>query len=563
MYTPTLYTAVIVIIASFSLTLALFLTPIAATHSQTLPFSPTNDPLVIRTVNGLVRGETAPNGARRFLGLPFATPPLGQLRFRPPIAYTQNWTTTRDATIEPATCVQNGASARALYGKQSEDCLYLNVFVPSNGGNLTDLPVMLWFYGGSFVHGGIALSLYDGSTIAESQNVIVVTANYRLGIMGQIAADVLAKENPSWPTSGNQGLLDQQLAMMWVQDNAAAFGGDPSNVAIWGESAGAFSVCFHLVSPYAHGLFHKAILESGSCLQGTRGPTVLGIYNYTASTTITWPLMVERAGCTNNDSTIELTCMRKMNATKLVSLQENLPQDRDARFLPVVDGMVIPDDPITLVKQGKTAQVDLLLGTNLNEGTLFTPVKNYTTAEYHAIADRAFGALGEKVLAQYPLDLFPQPQTGWSLAQITGDYEFVCAATRLLRMYKTANKKYQYVWKHIPSFVKCPGFFCHYVGMGVYHSSELFFVFNYEPFGNKFTPQEQLLSDTMVQYWTSFARDSTPVATTSIAKEWPQYAYNAGSPDLGQSFMSLNLTLDVETRFQQNWCDFWDSVTEA
>jgi para-nitrobenzyl esterase len=230
---------------------------------------------LISLADGDVQGQI--NGAtREFLGIPFTAPPVGALRWRPPAPVTP-WVGTLDATSYSSACAQ----LPSLTGTASEDedCLYLNVWTP-DPAPLEPRPVMIWIHGGSNVAGSTGdgvpfpgydgVRLYDGSTLVGERNVVLVTVNYRLGVFGFFGHDDLAAEDGLYPYAGNQGLLDQRAAMQWVQANVAAFGGDPDNVTIFGESAGSFDVCAHVASPMSAGLFHRAISQSGGCTVGIR-----------------------------------------------------------------------------------------------------------------------------------------------------------------------------------------------------------------------------------------------------------------------------------------------------
>jgi len=223
---------------------------------------------LIRLRDGDLQGAVD-GGARRFLGIPFAAPPLGALRWRPPAPIVP-WQGMKDATAFGPACAQ--LSSVITPRSESEDCLYLNVWTP-DPAPARPLPVMVWIHGGGNNNGsandpvplGLGGLFYDGRHLAETRDVVVVSMNYRVNVFGFFPHSSLAVEDAEYPHSGNQGLLDQQQALRWVRDNIVAFGGDPNNVTIFGESAGSYNVCFHIVSPGSHGLFHRAIGQSGGC----------------------------------------------------------------------------------------------------------------------------------------------------------------------------------------------------------------------------------------------------------------------------------------------------------
>eukprot|EP00163_Fabomonas_tropica_P011007 TRINITY_DN2142_c0_g1_i3.p1 TRINITY_DN2142_c0_g1~~TRINITY_DN2142_c0_g1_i3.p1 ORF type:complete len:317 (-),score=67.20 TRINITY_DN2142_c0_g1_i3:80-1030(-) len=218
------------------------------------------DPPVRSTVNGPVRGYTS-EGVNIWKGIPYAAPPVGDLRFKAPQPAAP-WDNPYDATYTREVCPQFKQDF-VMWG--SEDCLYLNVYSPENATSSEPLPVMVWFYGGAYIFGdGYELGWYDGRNLARKRNVVIVTMNYRLSAFGFLGLKALADEDPNGST-GNYGVQDQLLALKWVQANINNFGGDPKQVTIFGQSAGGFSVCWHMVNPASAGLFRAAIMESGSC----------------------------------------------------------------------------------------------------------------------------------------------------------------------------------------------------------------------------------------------------------------------------------------------------------
>jgi para-nitrobenzyl esterase len=382
----------------------------------------------ITVADGTVVGEI--DGAtRRFLGIPFAAPPMGELRWRPPEPPAP-WDTPLDATEFSSACPQIG-SLTSPEDSTEEDCLYLNVWAPEPAP-AAPLPVMVWFHGGSNVTGSTADTIpfvepptlfYNGRGLVEEAGVVVVTANYRLGVMGFFAHQAISAQNPS-STSGNQGLLDQRMALQWVRDNIEAFGGDPDNVTIFGESAGAFDVCFHVASPGSRGLFHRAISESGGCT--TALPT-RQVAEAQAD------VFAAAMGC--GDAADVAACLRSVSVSDLLTeapvdgAQEELPggdlyEGGTPRwdFGPIVDGSVLPEQPRALFAAGNVADVPYLLGSNSDEGTLFhvlqIPVS--TDEEYLAALERRFGApLAAQVAAEYPSSAYDSPQA--ALERVTGD----------------------------------------------------------------------------------------------------------------------------------------------
>jgi para-nitrobenzyl esterase len=421
--------------------------------------------------------------------------------------------------------MQNGGT---LYGPQSEDCLTLNVWSPINASGL---PVLFWIYGGSFTSGGTALTIYEGSWLA-ADNAVVVTVNYRLGVLGFLVNDEL---------DANFGLRDQQLAMKWVQQNIANFGGDPTKVTLFGESAGSMSISAHLVAPSSAGLFTRVAMESGTMFQGQRGPTLVPSYNYNHILNQSATLLAS-LNCTS------VACARALDASDLLTAQG---QPGFSGWSPVVDQDFLPADPLTLLADGKIlSQVDIMIGDVRDEGTMFVNM-SMTAANYETVLNVSFGPTrGPMVLATYPLASFRTP--GEAAAAVEGQFFFVCPSRQLLSMVPAGGNRYQWEFMHAPSWKKCqasdPG--CY-----VAHFDEAFFVFGnpLDPLFAPFTPDEQALSDEMRKMWVSFARDGQP----AVAGVWPAWEDNA------QSYLTLDTTnpMTVGTKYLQKRCDFWASIT--
>ena len=302
---------------------------------------------IVRTGSGVVRGVSM-NGGDAFLGLPYAAPPTGNLRWRPPRA-PADWSGIRSASSFGPSCPQPAATA----GPQSEDCLYLNVYTSNAASRWSShpaaRPVLVWIHGGGFVTG--AGSQYDGSKLA-ADGTVVVTINYRLGALGFLAHPALASR-PGGP-AGNYGLMDQQAALNWVHDNIRAFGGDPHNVTIAGESAGGLAVLAHLISPGSRGLFQRAIVESGS----------FGLHRQSLSEgEASGEAFAAQAGC----ATQTAACLRSLPTATL--LDSGWPSQ--APESAIVDGKVITESFDTALKHGRFAKVPVLNGTNHNEEAIF------------------------------------------------------------------------------------------------------------------------------------------------------------------------------------------------
>ena len=315
---------------------------------------------VVKIDSGLVAGSGTT--VRSYKGIPFAAPPVGNLRWKLPQP-VKPWKGIRIANSFPAMCPQ----FQLIPGPQSEDCLGLNVWTPARSAS-DKLPVMVWIHGGGFVIGASSQSAYDGEPLA-SQGVVVVSINYRLGIFGFFAHPALSRESPAG-VSGNYGILDMVAALEWVKRNIGAFGGNPNNVTIFGESAGGTAVCLLMVVPQAQGLFHKVIAESA-----------WGLYNPISHLKESWygRIPLEKFGETQGD----LATLRSKSMADIAKMvgPPDISGDKAARgeeYVPVVDGVVLPDDPARLFSMGNFANVPLIAGTNADEGTLLggPPVHN-------------------------------------------------------------------------------------------------------------------------------------------------------------------------------------------
>ncbi len=325
----------------------------------------------VKIAQGALSG--ASEGAiSEFKGIPFAAPPVGPLRWRAPQPALA-WHGTRDASAFGPICPQIPLPG-SVQLPQSEDCLTLNVWTPAATRG-AKLPVMVWIYGGSFTRGGSALPVYDGVELAQ-HGVVVVTLNYRLGWLGFFDLPALAGETAGGPT-GNFGLLDQIAALAWVQKNIAAFGGDPANVTVFGESAGGMSVNDLMVSPLARGLFAKAISESGL------GLTEIGTAAQAQKTA------QDFAARENAGGGATLATMRALGVADILADQAKLPAGSNTQ--PFVDGTVLPDQPATLFAGGKIAEVPYIAGSNSDEATLMPAI--------HMTDDDMLKPLGDQAAA--------------------------------------------------------------------------------------------------------------------------------------------------------------------
>jgi para-nitrobenzyl esterase len=484
----------------------------------------------VQTDHGAVRGVVAED-YRLFQGIPYAKPPVGELRWQPPQP-VQRWRGTLDATAPRSQCAQ--LAVLGVPETHSEDCLYLNVTTPSRTRGKK--PVMVWFHGGFFTSGSGAI--YDGRRLAVTGDVVVVTVNFRLGPLGYLALPGLSAEHPGIQ-SGNYGIEDQQAALRWVRRNAAAFGGDPGNVTIFGESSGSASVCLHLTSPDSAGLFDRAIGESGSCAtpQATKEAAESAGTNLAA-----------QFGCT--DPHTAAACMRSKPAGDLLHAWPGGG--------PAIGGREFPIQPPDALRQNRFRHVPLLLGNNRDEERFGTSLRYDATGhpvtpdQYQQIIASDYGPHADQVLRRYPLADYPTPSI--ALATIRTDKGGPLSTCDNLTGYQLAGRQtpvyaYQFADRTAPPLVDIPNF-----DEGAEHGTELNYVFP-NVFGRPLTQQQQALADTMVRYWTNFAHTGNPNGRKT--PYWPRFrdATDVLALDLGPDGIEPT---DIASASN---CAFWASLT--
>jgi len=472
-----------------------------------------------RTTSGAVSGVKQ-GDVYRYLGVPYAAPPVGALRWSPPMA-AGCWQGVRPATSFGAVCPQRLGDGGV---EGDEDCLTLNVYAPVGASGA---PVMVWIHGGGNTQGSSSEAFYDGQELAARRGVVVVSINYRLGALGFFAHPALDRESDAG-VSGNYGLLDQQLALRWVKDNARAFGGDPGRVMIFGESAGGQDTLLHLVSPGSAGLFHAAAAQSG------------GLYSTTlAEAQVSLQPVVTSTNC--GSATDALACLRAVSATTLAAIDSaDGPLARGMRYGPVIDGVVIPAHPLELIKQGRQHQVPVIVGSNAQETSrMVTPVT--TAMEYQAAVRAQYGAtIGTLLLNQYPASRFSSPRE--ALVTLTTDTTWTCPTRRLARA--LASTQTAPVYRYFFSW-RSPGV----AGaiLGATHGLEVPFVFR--AFSTlPFTPSaaDLALSESMQASWSQLA--STGQVTGPVS--WPRF------PVGGDAALELNTTSMAVTGVRTADCDF-------
>jgi len=478
----------------------------------------------VTTTSGVVRG--ARDGATwTYKGVPFAAPPVGDRRLRAPepAACVRG---ERDATAFGPTCPQ--LADGAVVGE--EDCLQLNLWTPAVAA--APRPVMVWIHGGGNSVGTASDPLYDGRRLAEAGDVIVVTTNYRLGQLGFLAHPALDG------ASGNFGTLDLVRALGWVRDNIAAFGGDPGNVTIFGESAGARDVCTLLATPPAAGLFHRALMESGACK-----------FLPTRSAAETQGAMLVAATSCAGAADVP-ACLRTLPvATLITTLPGNPSALGSSPYQPTIDGTVLPEQPSAAMAAGRHHAVPFVVGANADETGAAAPAVA-SEAAYATLVHAEFGtALGDRVLQQYPASRFPTPRAAY--VRVTTDARFVCPAREIARAADAGQLApvYRYFFEYgTPS------------PFGAVHGLDVPFVFGtfgaittaanqpYQP-----TATDLAVSATLQAAWTTFARTGTPGTTPA----WPTWI-PATDPTL-----QLDATLSTIDGVRTADCDFWRPLYDS
>jgi para-nitrobenzyl esterase len=456
---------------------------------------PTASSPVVSAPAGKVRGSVE-GRLHVFKGIPYAIAPTGSRRWKAPEEMPK-WNDTLDATKFGPACVQNNNRSESIYYSEltsmSEDCLSLNVWAPANARNA---PVFFWIHGGSLAGGTGSDGMYDGSRLAE-RGLIVVTINYRLGVLGYLAHSALSAESPDH-ISGNYGLLDQIEALRWVKRNVAAFGGDPSNVTIAGESAGGLSVMYLLTSPAARGLFSKAIAQSAYMISAPELKT---------STFGDIPAEVIGTYLQGKLGASDITALRSMDAATITA------QAAQAGYLPfgTVDGRVLPRQLVEVFDRGEQAKVPILAGFNSGEIRslrILLPPPPADAATYEKMIHDRYADLADRFLARYP-----SRDIAESMLATTRDAFYGWTAERLVvKQTVVGASSFLYFFDHGYPAADSRG-------LHAFHASELPYVFgNADKTAPNWpkvptTPEEKRLSDAMSDYWATFARSGVPTAT--------------------------------------------------
>ncbi|XP_017592061.1 fatty acyl-CoA hydrolase precursor, medium chain-like [Corvus cornix cornix] len=513
----------------------------------------------VETKYGRVQGyqfkvDTAERTVNVFLGLPFAKPPVGPLRFTEPQP-PEPWEGVRDATSYPPMCLQDKVQGQYFSDiitnrkekvllQVSEDCLYLNVYTPVSTGKQEKLPVLVWIHGGGLVFG--AASSYDGSALAAFDNVVVVTIQYRLGIAGYLSTgDEHAR--------GNWGYLDQVAALQWIQENIIHFGGDPGSVTIFGESAGGISVSALVLSPLAKGLFHKAISESGTA----------GLGLFTDQPKEEAQKIAAVSGCEKSSSAAIVECLREKTEEELVQIALKM----DSFFISsCVDGVFFPKSPMELLSEKSINAVPYIIGVNNCEFGWGIPMmmkfppfvdgldkdvaRRILQSSLALFIKGITSEVVDRVYKEYMGDAESPAQVRDGLLEAMGDVFFVISAVEVARYHRDAgNPVYFYEFQHrpssaegvIPAFVKAD------------HGAEIAFVFGKPFLAGDATKEENTLSRTVMRYWTNFAKNGNPNGEGLV--HWPQY-------DLEERYLGIDLQQKAAEKLKEHRVEFWAQLTK-
>jgi para-nitrobenzyl esterase len=530
---PIWFTRIVYFFVSFALILAaLQIFPIAKTIS-------------VSTQYGKLLGKQR-SGVNAFLGVPFAKPPISALRWKSPQTIDE-WSGDLKAFKKSAACLQGAAPNPALLTGESEDCLYLNIWVPKGEG---PFPVMVWFHGGGFLLGSGSEGGYDGAKLAKKQQVAVVTANYRLGYQGYLRFP----ESQGEQVEGNQGYLDQIAAIQWVKDNAASFGIDTDNITIFGESAGSMSVCMLLASPLTNGLINKAIMQSGSCaLKPTLDRAQAEKYGLA---------FLEKIGCKDSES--PLSCARSAKHEAIYNALKIQPNEmfqkgfKEWSFTPsaITGTAFLPDNPLTLLeKTNKDQNLALMLGVTSKEGSLFDGMNTHAKPgdDWEKFLDGRLPGLGQQLAKIYPWD--ETINSGEVTAQLLTDGVMTCPSIILADLWSLNRPVYFYQFNQkvtAPIFELMSLFWAEGAAeLGVAHSTEIPYIFGVNGvLGFVLSDEQKTTRKLMQSAWTNFAKTGNP--NNKMNNTWQ--SYNTES----RKYLEFNAGQELKENLRREYCEFWE-----
>uniref|UniRef100_A0A8C9PYP2 Carboxylic ester hydrolase n=1 Tax=Spermophilus dauricus TaxID=99837 RepID=A0A8C9PYP2_SPEDA len=471
-------------------------------------------------------------GVHTFLGIPFAKPPVGPLRFAAPEP-PEPWSGVRDGTSHPAMCLQNAdelnievlnlGSTNLPPIPMSEDCLYLSIYAPPHAREGSNLPVMVWIHGGALVVG--SASMYDGSILAAIENVLVVSIQYRLGVLGFFSTG-------DQHATGNWGYLDQVAALRWVQQNIAHFGGNPDRVTIFGVSAGGTSVSSHVLSPMSQGLFHGAIMESGVALL----PGLITSSSKDVST-----MVANLSACGQVESEALVSCLRGKSEQEMLAI---------TKVGTVVDGAFLPRHPQELLASADFQPVPSIIGVNNDEYGWIIPMKDIDRETMRAVLQRIstqtmmFSAECADLLMEEYMGDNEDPHTlQLQFQEMMADFMFVMPALQVAHDQSSHAPVYFYEFQHGPSMFKD----MRPPHVKADHGDEVVFVFG-SYINVELTEEEELLKRRMMKYWANFARNGNP--NGEGLPHWPLF-------DQDQQYLQLDIQPAVGQALKAHRLQFW------
>jgi para-nitrobenzyl esterase len=465
---------------------------------------------LVKVEQGLLQG-TYEDGLTIYKGIPFAAPPVGDLRWRPPQPASK-WEGVKQATKFAQGPIQAWGSPSG----KSEDCLYLNVWTPAKSAN-DNIPVFVWIYGGGFNGGATSIPTYSGEKLAK-KGVVLVSIAYRVGILGFMAHSELSAESPHH-VSGNYGLLDMIAALKWIKKNIAAFGGNPNKFTIFGESAGGIAVSMLCASPLAKGLFEGAISESGGNFGPSRPTTYPGEnMKLLAQAEKEGVAYAKKAGASS------IAALRKIPADKLPALR--------GLAWPIIDGWVIPGDQYKLYEAGKFNDTPILVGYNSDEGASFSPPK--TPEDYIASVKKRYGPFAEKLLKAYPAGSTKVPKTARDLMRDAAFGWHTWSWAKLESEIGKSKVYYYYFDQHPDYPADSPR-----AGYGSPHGQEVAYVFEHLDYSRpEITKSDINISEAMATYWTNFAKYGNPHGEglpkwQAFSDKNPEVMYFSKTPHMG------------------------------